>query len=123
MIEFGFQKLEIYQLAKELVLENYRNTNTFPEKEKYALIQQMNRAAISIPSNISEGYARDSIKEKSHFINMAYGSMMELVCQYEISKELEYIDEENFNKFLKDANKLAIKISNFRTYLKGKLQN
>lgn len=123
MIEFGFQKLEIYQLAKELVLENYRNTNTFPEKEKYALIQQMNRAAISIPSNISEGYARDSIKEKSHFINMVYGSMMKLVCQYEISKELEYIDEENFNKFLKDANKLAIKISNFRTYLKGKLQN
>jgi four helix bundle protein len=123
MVKFGFQKLEIYQLAKELVLENYRNTNSFPEKEKYALIQQMNRAAISIPSNISEGYARDSVKEKCHFINMAYGSMMELVCQYEISRDLEYVDEEIFNKFSKDAYKLAIKLSNFRTYLKGKPQN
>ena len=89
MSYFGFQKLEIYQLAKELVLENYRNTKTFPENERYALIQQMNRAAISIPSNIYEGYVRDSVKDKCHFLNMAYGSMMELVCQYETSKELE----------------------------------
>ena len=123
MSYFGFQKLEIYQLAKELVLENYRNTKTFPENERYALIQQMNRAAISIPSNISEGYARDSVKDKCHFLNIAYVSMMELVCQYEISKELEYIDEENFKKFSNAAYKLAIKISNFRTYLKGKQQN
>lgn len=52
---FKFQKLEIYQLAKEIVKFNYRLTKDYPNEEKYALVQQMNRAAISIPGNIAEG--------------------------------------------------------------------
>jgi len=55
---FGFQKLEIYQLSKALVIDNYSYTKKFPDLEKYSLTQQMNRAAVSIPSNIAEGVSR-----------------------------------------------------------------
>lgn len=85
-----------------------------PSEEKYALCQQMNRAAVSIPSNIAEGYSRFSTKEKMHFMNMAYGSLMELTCQYEIAKDLGYISQEQLNKYIDKAKNLAVKISNFR---------
>jgi four helix bundle protein len=85
-----------------------------PSEEKYALCQQMNRAAVSIPSNIAEGYSRFSTKEKMHFMNMAYGSLMELTCQYEIAKDLNYITQEQLNQYINKAKNLAVKISNFR---------
>ena len=113
---FGFQTLEIYQLAKSLVIENYEATRSITEREKYGLVLQMNRAAVSIPSNIAEGYARESKKDKCHFLNIAYGSLMELVCQYEIAKDLGYIDESRFVKFSENAFRLSVKISNFRAY-------
>ena len=81
---FGFQKLQIYQLAKEIVKYNYKLTKKFPSEEKFALMQQMNRSAVSVPSNIAEGTSRKSNKDKAHFINIAYGSLMELICQMEI---------------------------------------
>jgi len=110
---FGFQKLEIYQLAKEIVKYNYKLTKQFPSDEKYALVQQMNRAAVSIPSNIAEGTSRRSSKEKVHFINISYGSLMELICQMEISLELGYIDENEYREFNDLARNLAVKLSNF----------
>ena len=78
MPQFGFQRLEVYQISKSLVLQSYRLTREFPSDEKFALVQQINRAAISIPSNVVEGYGRITAKDKSHFINMAYSSLMEL---------------------------------------------
>ena len=111
---FGFQSLEIYQLAKELVVGCYNITRGMPSEEKYALCQQMNRAAVSIPSNIAEGYSRFSTKDKMHFMNMAYGSLMELTCQYEIAKDLGYISQEQLNQYIDKAKNLAVKISNFR---------
>ena len=114
MSSFGFQSLEIYQLAKELVVDCYAITRNFPAEEKYALCQQMNRAAVSVPSNIAEGYSRFSTKEKMHFMNMAYGSLMELTCQFEIAKDLGYISQEQLNEYIDKAKNLAVKISNFR---------
>ena len=111
---FGFQSLEIYRLAKELAIDCYNITRGMPSEEKFALCQQMNRAAASIPSNIAEGYSRFSTKEKIHFMNMAYGSLMELTCQYEISRDLGYISQEQLNKYIDKAKNLAVKISNFR---------
>ena len=114
MPQFGFQRLEVYQLAKALVLKSYQLTKKFPPDEKYALVQQINRAAISIPSNIVEGYGRTSAKDKSHFLNMAYSSMMELVCQYEISNALGYITDEELEDMTDSAYRLSVKISHFR---------
>ena len=119
MPQFGFQRLEVYQLAKALVLKSYQLTKKFPPDEKYALVQQINRAAISIPSNIVEGYGRTTAKDKSHFLNMAYSSMMELVCQYEISKELGYITDDDLNDMMDSAYRLSVKISHFREAVGG----
>ena len=110
---FGFQKLEIYQLGKDLVKHSYTITKKFPGEEKFALVQQMNRAAVSVPSNIAEGTSRKSIKDKAHFVNVAYGSLMELVCQMEISFELDYVDKDDYDDFIRKATNLAVKISNY----------
>ena len=114
MPQFGFQRLEVYQLSKSLVLHSYRLTREFPTDEKFALVQQINRAAISIPSNIVEGYGQITAKDKSHFINMAYSSLMELVCQFEISEALGYISNEELENIMGKAHHLSVKISNFR---------
>lgn len=110
---FGFQKLQIYQLAKEVVKYNYKLTETFPNEEKFALVHQMSRAAVSVPSNIAEGTSRKSNKEKAHFINIAYGSLMELVCQMEISFELGYINQSEYDQFIKMVKNLSVKMSNY----------
>lgn len=110
---FGFQKLQIYQLAKEIVKYNYKLTKKLPNEEKFALVQQMNRAAVSIPSNIAEGTSRKSNKDKAHFINISYGSMMELVCQMEIALELGYIEQSEYDEFVKMTKNLSVKMSNF----------
>ena len=119
MTQFGFQRLEVYQLAKALVLKSYQLTKKFPPDEKYALVQQINRAAISIPSNIVEGYGRTTAKDKSHFLNMAYSSMMELVCQYEISHVLGYITDDELDDMMDSAYRLSVKISHFREAVGG----
>lgn len=110
---FGFQKLEIYKLAKDIVKDNYRLVKKFPSEEKFALVQQMNRAAVSIPSNIAEGTSRRSNKDKAHFINIAYGSLMELVCQMEIALEIGYIEQQEYDDFVRKSKNLAVKMSNF----------
>ncbi|MEL7658537.1 MAG: four helix bundle protein [Bacillota bacterium] len=110
---FGFQKLEIYNLSKEIVKVNYQLVKKFPSDEKFALVQQMNRAAVSIPSNIAEGTSRKGNKDKAHFINIAYGSLMELVCQMEISLELGYIEQKEYDNFVCKSKNLAVKMSNY----------
>lgn len=122
MADFYFQNLEVYQLGKEIVTINYRITKTFPQDEKFCLINQMNRAAISIPSNIAEGTSRNSNKDKVHFLNIAYASLMELICQMEIAFELKYIDKEEQDNFISKAKNLSIKLSNFKKIIEKKQQ-
>jgi four helix bundle protein len=117
MYKFGFQSLDIYDIAKSIVIRSYQLVKQFPDVEKFALVQQINRAVISIPSNIAEGYSRSSNKDKAHFLNIAYGSLMEIVCQYEISASLGYITDKQYEEILGMAHDLAVRISNFRTYL------
>ena len=76
----------------ELVVDIYKLTNSFPAEEKYGLVSQMNRAAISIPSNIAEGAGRNSDKDFSHFISMSIGSMCELHTQLILSERLGFIN-------------------------------
>jgi len=113
VIIFAFQKLDIYHLATEIVKDCYDMTEKFPSKEQYGLINQMNRAAISIPSNIAEGMSRNSKKDRIHFLNISYASLMELVCQVEISQKLSYISEEEADSFNLKARNLAVKTTNF----------
>ena len=84
-----------YQKAKEVVKRTYKLLKKFPAEERYAMSDQLRRASVSITSNIAEGINRYSIKEKSHFIEMAYGSLMEVSSQIEIAEDIGYITTED----------------------------
>lgn len=88
---FGYRKLIAYQKAKEVVKRTYRLLKKFPAEERYAMCDQLRRASVSVTSNIAEGINRYSVKDKAHFIEMAYGSLMEVSSQFEIAEELNYI--------------------------------
>ena len=76
---FGYRKLVAYQKAKEVVKRTYKLLKKFPAEERYAMCDQLRRASVSITSNIAEGVNRYSVKDKSHFIEMSYGSLMEVM--------------------------------------------
>ena len=97
MYIFNYRKLNAYQHAKDLTCEVYSLIKEFPIEERYALSDQLRRAAISIPSNIAEGASRSSQKEQIHFIEIAFGSLNELMCQLEIAHDLGYIADEQLN--------------------------
>ena len=92
---FGYRKLVAYQKAKEVVKRTYKLLKKFPAEERYAMCDQLRRASVSITSNIAEGVNRYSVKDKSHFIEMSYGSLMEVSSQFEIAEDLGYITAED----------------------------
>ena len=87
----SFKDLIVWQKIYKLVLETYRMTGTFPKSENYGLSQQMRRAAISIPSNIAEGYGRQHKAEYDQFLSIAYGSLLELETQFLLAMDLKYL--------------------------------
>lgn len=103
----SYKELIVWQKSMELVKMIYLTTETFPTREIYGLASQMRRAAISIPSNIAEGYGRKSQKEYTQFYSIAYGSTLELETQLLISRELNLIRNKEFTK----ANELITEIS------------
>lgn len=92
---FGYRKLIAYQKGKEVVKRTYKLLKKFLSEELYAMCDQLRRASVSITSNIAEGVNRYSVKDKSHFIEMAFGSLMEVSSQFEIAEELGYITVED----------------------------
>lgn len=117
---FSYQKLEVWQFAKKLTIKIYKLTSNYPKSEKYGLVSQINRASVSIISNIAEGNSRSSYKEKVHFIEIAYGSLMEIACQLEISRELNFISKQQWEDVEKDILVLSKKLSSLRKYYKMK---
>ncbi|MBO4249719.1 MAG: four helix bundle protein [Paludibacteraceae bacterium] len=93
---FGYRKLVAYIKACEVRRNVYRLLKSFPKEEQFALCGQMRRAAVSVTSNIAEGMTRYSIKDKSHFIEISYGSLMELMSQLEVAYEESYISQQEF---------------------------
>lgn len=118
MIDFYYRKLDAYNLAKELVVYVYQLLHKFPAYENNALCSQLRRAAVSIPSNIAEGMGRFAVKERIHFLEIAYGSLMEVMCLLEISQTLGYISEEE----LSNSEKIAEKVSRVMSGLRKSLQ-
>ena len=94
-IVYSFEKLKVCQEAKKLVVDVYHLLDSFPKFEKYALCDQIRRAIVSVPSNIAEGSGRRSLKEQIHFLEIAYGSLMETYNQLQIAIDLTYITEES----------------------------
>lgn len=94
----SFRKLNVYVKAKELVARVYKLLKKFPREEQFALCDQLRRAAVSIPSNIAEGCGRETQKEQTHFLNIAYGSLMEIYSQLDVACDLGYITDNEFEQ-------------------------
>ena len=89
----SYKELLVWNKAMDLVKEIYKLISVLPKEENYALADQMRRSVVSIPSNIAEGYERESTKEYIHFLSIANGSKSELMTQLEICKMLGYVDD------------------------------
>jgi four helix bundle protein len=87
----NFQQLEVWQKAHQLVLAVYQITKTFPADERYGLVSQMRRAAVSIPANIAEGFKRRGQADKVRFYNTSETSLEELKYYFILSRDLEYL--------------------------------
>ena len=125
MIQYNFtyRRLNVYQLSKTLVRDVYGLTADFPINEKYALSDQMRRAVVSVPSNIAEGTSRTSSKEQFHFLEISYGSLMELMCQTEIAFDLCYINKEQFGQIEEEIGNIYRMLSSMQASLKSRLQS
>ncbi len=106
-----FTDLHAWQEGHKLVLMVYKNTESFPDKERYGITDQMRRAVISLTSNIAEGFSRRSSKEKNRFYCMAQASLVELQNQLIISRDIGYLSDNNF-KILADQSIVANKLLN-----------
>ena len=96
-MEKPHKRFEAWKQAMDLVIEIYRTTGNFPSQEIYGLTNQIRRAAVSIPSNIAEGAARQTKKEFANYLHMAQGSLSELDTQVELAKRLGYLDAKSWS--------------------------
>ena len=98
----NFRDLEVWKLGKVIVVDAYSMTKDFPKDELYGLVTQMRRSAVSIPSNIAEGFNRYHNKEYRQFLYIALGSCAELETHIEVSFDLKYIDQTTKDKILEN---------------------
>lgn len=113
-----YKELIVWQKSYEFLLLIYRLTNKFPKSEIYALMSQIRRAAVSVPSYIAEGYCRYSKKEYVQFLQIAFGSGAELETQLLLAKDLKYISGQEFDS----ANNLLIEIMKMLNSLISKVR-
>ena len=106
-----YRDLIIWQKYLALVTEIYKITKIFPKDETYGLTAQMRRCAVSIPSNIAEGYGRNSSSDYVRFLRIAMGSLYELQTQLEISLNLKYLKADDFKKFYESSREVERMLS------------
>ena len=114
---FSFENLRVYKMARQLVRDVYLLQNQFPKEERYALGDQIRRAATSITANLAEGSGRQSQKEKIHFIEIAFGSMTEVFCELQTACDLQYIKEEQLDALRPQFTEVARMLSGLRNSL------
>jgi four helix bundle protein len=93
--QYSFEKLRVWQAARELARQVYLATANFPRRELYGLTSQCNRAAVSVAANLAEGTSRQSRKDQAHFSEIAYGSLMELACLLILAKDVGVLSEKS----------------------------
>ena len=115
--KFNFRNLICYQKGRTLVKEVYALVKTFPVEEKYALGDQLRRAVVSVTSNIAEGSGRQSLKDQAHFLELSYGSLMEVMSQLDLALDLNFIDNENYKRLEEVIEEEARVLSGYRASL------
>ena len=114
----SFKELEIYKRSKELLKQVYQITEKYPEKEKYNVISQLRRSILSVPLNIAEGCGRQSKEDFKRFLKISLGSSNEVEALLDISRELKYINEEQYKMLSQENEKIGKMI--YRTIEKWK---
>ena len=114
-----FKKFEVWQISHQLTLKIYKSTKSFPKEELFCLTYQFRRSFGSIGYNISEGSGRNSDKEFANFINIALGSSNEAENQLILAKDLDYLDEIDYNNLIEELTILKKKLVTFWNRLNG----
>lgn len=114
MYTYSFEKLDVWQMAKKLVVRIYKITSQFPVEEKYGLVSQLRRAAVSICSNLAEGSGRSTQKDQANFYNNAYSSLVEVLNQLLICYDLKWIDQNDLSSSRADIELISSKINSLR---------
>ena len=122
MVIQDFRDLKVWQVAMQLATVVYTLTHSFPKSEAFGLTSQMQRAAVSVPSNIAEGHARDSTKEFLRFISIAMGSLAEIETQIILAHKLNYIEERKLAELLERTGEVGRMLRGLQHSLKAKLQ-
>ena len=120
MAEERWEKLEVWKLADELAYQVYITTRDFPKEEIYGLTSQLRRAALSVPTNIVEGYSRKGDRELSRFLNISLGSMAEAKYLIYFSHRLEYLKDDEYNDLKDGYIKLGKSLWKFYETVSGK---
>jgi len=115
--EFQFEKLHVYALARDLVKEVYLLVKSFPKEEKYALSSQIRRSITSVVANIAEGNSRTSMKEKIHFVEISYGSLLEALSELQIAEDLDFIAKRSLDSLKPKFAEVAKMLSGLRKTL------
>ena len=118
---YTHKDLRVWQQSIEMVTSIYRMIKAFPKDEIFGLVSQMRRAAVSVPSNIAEGYARGTDKEKLHFLRISSGSISEIETQLILSLNLEYISQETYDKLSNQITSLWMQLNALITSIKKRL--
>jgi len=113
----NFRKLSIWIKSMSLVTKVYELTNTFPSHERFGLMSQMQRAAVSVPTNIAEGSAKTSNKDFARFLEISVGSLLELETELAIALNLKYIDSMIFENIQNEIIELQKMITGFKNKL------
>ena len=120
MFVYPFERLDAWHGARALSTQIYNITSQFPGEEKYGIVQQLRRAAISVSSNLSEGTGRFSPKDQAHFYSMVYSSLMELLNQVIISKDLEFVSAKDYEALRSSIEPLSACIAGLRKHTLNK---
>lgn len=120
---YSFENLKVWQESINLSVLIYEKCKKYPIEEKYGIVSQMTRAVISVSSNISEGTSKTSFKDQLRFVEISYGSLMELLSQTIISLKLKYINENDYNELREKIEDVSKLLSGYRKSLikRGKL--
>jgi four helix bundle protein len=114
---FGFEKLEVWQKAIELSDAVYAFTRSFPVDERFGLTSQLRRSSVSVASNIAEGSGRSSKPDFARFVEIAYGSLMELITQIKIATRQGFLPEPNYQAAYEKSEQIATMLSGLRNSL------
>lgn len=115
----NFKNLKIWQKGFNIAVSTYKLTATFPKEEKYAITSQINRSAVSIPSNIAEGSSRNSEKDYKRFLEISLGSSFELETQLLIAEAVNFGDNDLRTEILKEVDEEQKMIISFMNKLNG----